>query len=259
MTRERTTQPTDLELMMFYDGELEEPRRREVEAFLAVSSEDALAAEGKLLGLAGVGRVLREDIVTAPRFQVDLTAAIMAGVERERAKDQEKSESSESSVKGAAKTSELGKPKSEKSGDPKVVPLKTGTKSGGAVDAGAANDKSANDNGRFILGLAGVAAAAAAALFFWGRAPEAGPVAQTSAATTVEAPTTNTPKPAVTVAEKAAPLKNPVAAVLEEERPPPVEVASVDFGKRTGAIYYMAGDTKETQGETTTVVWVADE
>lgn len=250
MTRERSTPPTDLELMMFHDGELEEPRRREVEAFLAVSSESALAAEGKLLGLAGVGRVLREDIVTAPRFQVDLTSAIMAGVERESAKDQEKSESS---VKGAAKTSELGKPKSEKSGEPKVVPLKAGIKPEGTVDAGAAND-----NGRFILGLAGVAAAAAAALFFWGRAPEAGPVA-TTAATTVEAPATNTPKPAVTVAEKAAPLKNPVAAVLEDERPPPVEVASVDFGKRTGAIYYMAGDTKETQGETTTVVWVADE
>lgn len=258
MTRERTTRPTDLELMMFYDGELDEPRRREVEAFLAVSSEGQLAAEGKLLGLAGVGRVLREDIVTAPRFQVDLTSAIMAGVERERAK--ESSSQASSAIEKAQpkksvepkKSAENGDAKAELGRKSKVVPLTS-------PESESARPAAANDNGRFILGLAGVAAAAAAALFFWGRAPESGPVAQSTAADTAEVATAASPKPAVTVAEKAAPLKNPVAAVLEDERPPPVEVASVDFGKRTGAIYYMAGDTKETQGETTTVVWVADE
>ena len=73
-----STRPTDLELMAFADGELDEPRRAEVEAFLASSAD----ARGKLAGMGLVGELVRE---RAASHDVDLTDAILGRVEREAA------------------------------------------------------------------------------------------------------------------------------------------------------------------------------
>ena len=76
-----STRPTDLELMAYADGELDDPRRAQVEAFLAVSPD----AQAKLAGLRVVGDVVRE-LAREPASgaaDVDLTDAILAHVERE--------------------------------------------------------------------------------------------------------------------------------------------------------------------------------
>lgn len=228
--------PSDLELMMYFDGELDEPRRAEVEAFLRAESTGA--APKKLFGLGLVAEAVRSADASLPK--IDLTSAVMAAIEREPdAKVAEKAPPSKKKPKGEVVP--LAKAKDDKLPEQKLPAAAP-----------------ANENGRFILGLAGVAAAAAAALFLWGRSPEPAPLAANTAANTgalapdLPASALDPVKPSATVAAKA-------AEPVDEDRPPPVEVASVDFGNRTGAIYYVAGDSKETKGDVTTVVWIADE
>jgi hypothetical protein len=243
--------PTYLELMQYYDDELDAARRAEVEAWL-VQADDAAGASmgrGKLAGLEQVSLLVREHTRVATA-EVDLVSAIMDGVSKATPLPEV-----EARTNGAATTSakaSSARPDAEpKRSVEKVAPREVLSAEGGA----------ANDNGRLIFVLAAVAAVAAAAMFYWGRHTPDGPVAAGPGAAGMgaeppaldAAKTTQAP---VASAERADPVASAVLPEGDEEESPGVEVASVDFGKRSGAIYYVAGAS---QGATTPVVWLSDE
>lgn len=222
--------PTDLEWMMFHDGELEEPRRGELASLLEVEATPAK----KLRGLDVLGSLVRAE----PGLpEVDLTDMIMGRIatfEAEASSPKKVVTLRESAVEKAVQRAALEKPAEL------TAPAASGP---------VASKAAANDNGRLIFGLTGLAAAAAVGLFVWG-GTEPGPTLPAEPVAQVE----EAPRPATTVA--AAPNKpREVAPLLEESGLPAVEVASVDFGSRAGAVIYM----DEPKGATTTVVWLTDE
>ena len=75
--------PTDLELMMYFDGELDEPRLSEVRAFV----EGAGPARSKLAGLSLGSELLRESALARAASADDLTDAIMAKISAPAAKE----------------------------------------------------------------------------------------------------------------------------------------------------------------------------
>ena len=207
--------PSDLELMLYADGELEEPRLAEVEAYLSRPGP----ARTKIRALDLASALVRE---SAPAPADGLTDAIMARIQAE----------------GAAQP----------------APVKLATVHALPVRATLPRSasKPANDGSRGIFTLAAVAFAAAAGLMLWGKAhlaqdPQAHlrPIpaqtpAQTSAVARVEPP---------------APAR-PVDAAEDDDHG--VEVASVNFGSRTGSIFYVPKGVAASNA-TTTVVWLNDD
>ncbi len=220
------TPPTDLELMMLYDGELEEPRRAEVAAFVEGSAD----AQAKIVGLSLSTELISTDLAPPSSAADGIADLVMTAIADEKPAQAQK-------PRPAAKVlSETRK-----------------------VEAPAA----ANDNGRTILGLAGFAAAAAAALFLWGKsAPVEAPTAPVAtvgdeAPTPVHGSETSRVSQATsTRLGPAPPVESVQAPPVEDEEVPTVEVASVDFSARSGAVYYVASESK---GQTTAVVWLKDE
>lgn len=132
-----SARPTDLELMAYADGELDEPRRAEVEAFLA----SAPGARAKLAGLAAVGDVLRE---REARVDVDLADAILARIDAEA---------------------------DAPAAPPKKLPrVQLGPPS-------PPSRRSANDNAFRIFSLAAAAVAVAAGVTIWARTEPVAPIA----------------------------------------------------------------------------------
>lgn len=143
--------PTDLELMMYFDGELDEPRASEVRAFV----EGSARARQKLDGLSLVGVAVEERARARESSFPDLTDSIMARV----------------SAEAAGRTADAQEPHADRAPEaPPVRPKPLDTPKKLEIAAPAAND-----NGRLIFGLAAFAAVAAAALFMWGRSPEPAP------------------------------------------------------------------------------------
>jgi anti-sigma factor RsiW len=221
--------PTDLEWMMFHDGELEPSRQAELQALLDGDEQ----AAAKLRGMNALGVFVRE---TAGKAQLpDLSDAIMKGVA-----DFDQAEAKlEARPKLSTKPAETAKPAQVLSLTPKS-PAKSAS--------------AANDNGRLLFGLTGLAAAAAVALFVWGRSATDAPLAQVPSEPRVAADEVAAAEPAAPTLA-AAPSK-PVQQQEEDRGLPPVEVASVDFGSRIGAVYYV---DEPRGGATTTVVWLADD
>lgn len=242
--------PTDLELMMYFDGELDEPRLSEVRTFV----EGAGPARSKLAGLGLGSELLRESALARAASADDLTDLIMAKVTGSAPAAKERT--NVVAIGDAKKSKDaaplhLGGPKLKEPALTEVTgPLK--------------DSASANENGRVIFGLAAMAAAAAAALFIWGRTPGGPDTPTKQPAQQAEAPAdmpagdsdrlagapTSTEAPF-----QSAPGVDP-AGEDEEDAPRSVEVAAVDFGSRPGLIYYVSGEDKPTS---TTVVWVRDE
>jgi hypothetical protein len=205
--------PTALEWMLFHDGELEEPRRSELAAILAQGG----AGPAQVAGLATLGDLVRQSSLGSLGADVDLADGVMARVGRASAEP----------------------PRAE------VLDLRPSLE-------GAPRGAAANDNGRLLMGLTGLAAAAAVGLFMWGSGNDSTPTASYTAPpapTELVAPAPEmTAQPAPTLAER-------VKDLDLEESYRPVEVASVDFGSRTGAVIYM----DEPKGAATTVVWLTDD
>jgi anti-sigma factor RsiW len=131
MSREK---PTDLELMMYADGELQGDRLAAVEAFLAADA----ASQKKILALDLATSLVRESADEIGSSADDIADLVMASV----AKD----------TSGASDAS--SKPSSE-------APV--------LARQGAAA-RAANDNGRRLAAFAAIAVAAAAAFAVWTRA-----------------------------------------------------------------------------------------
>jgi hypothetical protein len=214
--------PSDLELMLYADGELEGERVAAVEAFLAREA----GPRHKLSSLGLVSGLVRERALASASPADGIADALMAQI------------AAETGTNGVVHATSA--PLREIAAPRQLAPVAT-------VASRAA--KPANDNSRGIFVLAAAAIAAAAALVMWGRAglqPEVAsnlPTAQTEAR-----PVVVTPPAPVKVIEPAA----------EADDEHGVEVAAVDFGARMGSIFYVPTGSAASNA-TTTVVWLNDE
>jgi hypothetical protein len=227
MNKERTHAaqppvPSDIELMMFYDGELDEPRKSEVAAFVLAD----LPARSKLAGL-GLASALVQEQARALTAADDIADLVMAKIE--------------GTVADQAVPAPL----------PIVAPRS-------AMVAPAAND----NGRRILIGLTALVAAAAAVFAVWSRQPSGPtgsgaqrPVAvQTAPQMGVTAPQSPT-GPAV---QRGAPEIDVAAVAPEPDSEHGVEVAAVNFGAHMGSIFYVPSGSIEAK-HTTTVVWLADD
>jgi hypothetical protein len=210
---ERGGPPTDLDLMLYVDGELDGVRCREVEAHLA---RDA-SYRAKLTGLEVAAGMVREDALGSA-FADGIADAVMARIERGDAKD--------GNGAGARPLAmdDLVRDATRPSNTQRLAP------------------KPANDNARGIFALAAVAVAAAAAMMIWGRM-QADP---TRTASTVPAPVETVAAPPPAVAE-------PATRTERAEAELGVEVAAVDFGARIGTIFYVPQGSAASSPTTTVV------
>ena len=214
----------DLELMRYFDGELEDDL---VEAFVAGNDE----ARSKLAGLALSAAILREQVDDDPRG--DGIADLVMG-----ALDGDGTLEDDDALEGEAG-------------------LKDTPDAGGAVQLDGPAAKPANDNSRTIYVLAAAAAAVAAGMVLWGRmAPPSDVVADGRTGPTSMLTPTLTEAPAAT--DRANPQVGAqgelAGSAVEEDAALGVEVAAVDFGTQAGSVFYVPGGA---EGETA-VVWVTD-
>ncbi|WP_437673270.1 anti-sigma factor family protein [Sorangium sp. So ce131] len=211
--------PTDLELMLYVDGELDEDRHRQVEAYVLHDPR----CSAKVAGLVAAADVIRDSALSSSAADgiADGVMAKIAAAQVDVAPDV-----------GVAALRSPASPAASPAGAPRLARAP------------------ANDNARGIFALTALAAAAAAALMIWGRS-EAPPTSSAAlpAPPPVEVPALRT----------AAPSPEPAAAPSAEgEAEPGVEIAAVDFGARMGTIFYVPREAVAS-GPTTTVVWLSDE
>ncbi len=251
--------PSDLELMQYFDGELDEPRRGAVEAFLSAD----LGAGNKMAGLRITSAVVRNEAASLSAAD-DIADLVMARIAAEpRQISASMPASGGGLTPGAGKLAALAP-----AGNPALTPLRAlrafsrdGAASGPKPPHSAMlapRAAPANDNSRRIFAALGtLAVAAAAALALWSRSGpsptepvKSAPVAAITAMST--SPGTS-PAPASTEPEiDAAGL----AADVDAEHG--VEVAAVDFGAHMGSIFYVPSGAIEAK-RVTTVVWLADD
>lgn len=259
--------PTDLELMTYADGELSEPRCSEVARFLSTAETGSApadqAGEGrlKLRGMAMVGDLLREHSTRlATEHAADSIADfVMKAVEVESEVDLEGAVEVESALQvdvhgASSKRAAAGKSirRAVPLANDEPAILRLPQRGSERTREGVASP--ANDNNRLIYGVSAIAAAAAVALWVWGRNPPP-PEASGREPVAREIPSMVAPSPSV--AAKANPdSEGATAAEGAAQDEPSVKVAAVDFGTKTGMIYYVP---KDTSGSTTTVVWLADD
>lgn len=215
--------PSDLELMLFADGELEGERLAEVEAFVARNAD----ARHKLSSLGLVSELVRERAVASASPADDIADALMAQI------------AAETGTNGVVHA--IAAPPREVAAPAQLAPVAT-------IAPRAV--KPANDNARGIFALAAVAIAAAAALMIWGRTADLRPdVASNSPTVQIEA------RPVVVAPPAPIKIVEPTADTDGEHG---VEVAAVDFGARMGSIFYVPTGSAASNA-TTTVVWLNDE
>jgi anti-sigma factor RsiW len=212
--------PTDLELMLYVDGELDEARCGQVEAYVLRDPD----CRAKVTGLEVAGRVVRDGALSS-NLADGIADAVMARI-----------------AKG-----DMG------SSNGAVLQLRSASELSGQLDVPSKpqaqlRQAPANDNARGISALAALGVAAAAALMIWTRAEVEPPRAASTVPASTEAVIASSPSSA----------DSALAAVAEGEVEPGVEVAAVDFGARMGTIFYVPQGSAASS-PTTTVVWLADE
>jgi anti-sigma factor RsiW len=211
--------PSDLELMLYADGELDEARLPAVEAYLDRSA----VARAKLRALDVGSLLVREQALGAASKADGLADAIFAKIQAEATTAPESPSPKEATVHP------LPLPR---------VPL--------------AKSKPANDGSRTLFTLAAVAFAAAAGLMIWGKvriAPDPQAHLRPMPAHTAPAARPELPLPT--------PVKTADVAV-EDDNDHGVEVATVNFGSRMGSIFYVPKGVAASNA-TTTVVWLNDD
>jgi hypothetical protein len=217
--------PSDLDLMLYADGELEAERVAEVEAWLAADA----AARDKLAGLCTVSRVVREGALDAAAGADDLADRIMAAI---------------------APPAPLAPPAPQ----PPVTMGETPKPPARPAPAPipCAPSPAANDNGRRVLFVVAALVATAAAALLWVR-PPGGVMAGRGRPVTMEGAERPRAQP-LPPAHSAGPAgTHGVEADVEHG----VEVAAIDFGSTTGAVFYVPNGTSSS--DTTTLVWLSDE
>jgi hypothetical protein len=290
--------PTDLELMMYADGELDEARAGEIARFLAADGSDSTdGASAKLFGLSLVGTAVRAqaDQLADTHGAVDIADLVMQAAAKadalpEGGSDADASEETsklsraervervraraglrvvEGEGGAGQRAAERGRP--DVPAEPERAPSEASSEPGGPdrrrsdviprVAASGTERPAANDNHRLIYGIAAIAAAAAIGLGYWGRSAPA-PALSGREPIVHEIPSVNE---VARIEPSASPVGSQVASASgpsgDAETEPSVKVAAVDFGANTGAIYYVPRETPGGGAVTagaTTVVWLAD-
>ena len=218
----------DARLMMMLDGELSAEEQDELERALESMPE----VRGKLTTLDAVGAVLRHTAESDTRGD-GIADAVMAAIDAEDA-----------SRGGQTSANHVNPPgKSAHSAELRMA------------EPALRSRTTANDNARSIFGVAALAAAAAAALFVWGRTQPTdmnmafGPLPEAPLAAAPLAG--QMPKQLAIAPIPSGPSEQEAANDASENTP--VEVASIEFGTRDGSVFYVPGD-----GVNTTVVWIND-
>ncbi len=216
---------SDLDLMLYLDGELEAERHEEVHQ--AISSSKVLRS--KLAALDLSSNIVMEQALGAAA-NIDFADVVMARIATNEEVTLDARDLPPGSKIVAADIAAVRLDKLDKKSSP------------------------SNDNARGIFALAAFAVAAAAGLMIWGRVA---PSISTTSIAPMAMTTTAEIAPVVAMAEPAAePIADTVAAAGEEQEAMGVEVAAVDFGSKVGTIFYVP--TEEASKHTTTVVWLTD-
>lgn len=219
---------SDLDLMLYLDGELSAGRHDEVRR--ALTRDKVLRS--KLSALEVTSTIIRERAVDAAA-NIDLADSVMAKIlagdaavsldQRDIAPVLEQSQDSSTQQTEPVRLEKLG-----------------------------ARSQPSNDNARSIFALVALAVAAAASFMVWGRlAPNPSTTAPIAMVTTQEV------APAKPPAEL--PMQPAIAPEPEtvEEPEVGVEVAAVDFGSKVGTVFYVPTEAAAST-HTTTVVWLTD-
>jgi negative regulator of sigma E activity len=140
-----TTKPTDLELMLYADGELDGERLAEVEAFVARDH----GARAKLAALGLVSTVVREEALAAAGAADGIADAVMDLIDAEPARAAPRADAPAQPERRAEEGAAPSRP----------------------------HPKAANDNARSFFMIAAVAVAAAASVMVWSRTPPPNPPA----------------------------------------------------------------------------------
>ncbi len=219
-----TLPPTDLELMLYADGELGEERLAAVQEWLE-RELDGADARNKLTALGMVSDLIRAQGHEGAREGLrtpDIADAVMRRITMGGA------EGPLVTMGGAEVPPQT----------PPFRSLATAGVEGPKGSAGKTPSRAANDNARGFYLIASAAVAAAAAVLLWTRPPVPVPHGEVTQLTA----------PPSVISSKAA-----VEPVIDHG----VEVAAVDFGSRMGAVFYVPDGTSASS--TTTVVWLSDD
>lgn len=222
---------SDLDLMLYLDGELSIDRHEQVRR--ALTRDEVL--RNKLRALEVSSTLVRERALDAAS-NIDFADAIM----------------------GRIRTSKTDVSLDERDAAPNAqtnYEAATNNKPPVRLDAVGSRAKPSNDNARSIFAFAAIAVAAAASFMIWGRlapspsAPPPEPVAMM--ATTPEVAPATPPVEMPSAPTTDAPAEN------ADDQEVGVEVAAVDFGSKVGTIFYVETEAATTK-HTTTVVWLTD-
>ncbi len=223
---------SDLDLMLYLDGELSAERHEQVRR--ALSRDKVLRSKFEALEVSST--IVRERALDAAA-NIDFADAVMAKILANDAAVSLDERDAAPVMQASRETSADDKP-----------PLrleKLGTRT-----------SPSNDNSRGIFALVALAVAAAASFMIWGRLapnPSAAPSQPLAMITTQEiAPAT---PPVELPAAPVAPAPEGDAEAVEDQMG--VEVAAVDFGSKVGTIFYVPTEAA-TSKHTTTVVWLTD-
>lgn len=228
--QERHIEPavSDLDLMLYLDGELDNERHEQVRR--AISRDKVL--RGKLDALEVSSAIVRERAIDAAA-NIDFADAVMAKIMANNV-DVSLDERDAAPI--------VGRPLETSQNDSPPVRL----------DKLAPRAKPSNDNARGIFALAAFAVAAAASLMIWGRLapnPSTAPSEPVAMVTTPE------------IAPATPPVEMPTAPAARADNEGSdelgVEISSVDFGSQVGTIFYVPTDSAASK-HTTTVVWLTD-
>lgn len=218
---------SDLDLMLYLDGELSAQRHDEVRR--AVTQDKVL--RNKLAALELSSTLVRERALDAAA-NIDFADAVMARIL--------------SADAVVALDARDAAPETNPSSEDKLAPVR--------LEKLGAPAAASNDNARRVFALVALAVAAAASFMIWGRlAPNPGTMPSEPVAM-VTTPEIVRPTPPV---EMPAAPANEADTAVDEELEPGVEVASVDFGSQVGTIFYVPTEAA-TSKHTTTVVWLTD-
>jgi hypothetical protein len=221
---------SDLDLMLYLDGELSTERHDEVRR--ALTRDEVL--RGKLNALEFSSAIVRERAMDAAA-NIDFADAVMARI---LAKD---------AAVLLDKRDMAPEPQTSHEAAAHETPVV-------GLDKLEARAKPSNDNARGIFALAALAVAAAAGFMIWGRLAPNPSVAPAEPIAMVTTPEVAPVAPAVEI--QPAPAGEPEAESADDQEMG-VEVAAVDFGSKVGTIFYVPTDTASSK-HTTTVVWLTD-
>lgn len=239
--------PSDIELMQYFDGELEEPQRSAVAAFVGADPR----AMNKLAGLSITSAIVRNEAQSLFPHR-GLGPALAPALRSHPPSHTADSIADLVMAKIAASAPPQAAPVYPPA---QVIALPTmGAALGQPVLAPPPARPAANDNSRRIWGaIAALAVAAAAGLAIWSRlgteptAPSRNaPIASHTSPSTQPSPRSTEPE------------LDAAAVTAEADTEHGVEVAAVNFGARTGSIFFVPSGSIEAK-RTTTVVWLADD